>query len=128
MPLHHIVNSSLGYEKILKGKELIVPMIGTCLASISLNLPFLVSTPKLRASMTLKGIIFFEALESIIQFFKVLPFMTRLMKKGSMPYKYATYELYRYIWAIWDMTPLSSFYFVTTRSSCVIFGSCVAAL
>ena len=61
-----------------------VPMTKSSLEPMAQHLPYFVSTFKPRDSITLKGIIVLEALESIMQFFKVLPFTIRLNMKGSI--------------------------------------------
>ena len=73
-----MVNSTSGYIANLNGRAFIVP--------------YLVSTFNPRDSITLNGIIILEALESIMQFFKVFPFIIRLRKNGSISSVYATDE------------------------------------
>ena len=59
--------SLLGYATSLYGEALMVPIIGVSLESKENHLPYLVSIFKPSDSMILKGIIVFEALESIIK-------------------------------------------------------------
>ena len=61
-----------------------VPMNETSLESMAQHLPCFVSTSRPKDSITLKGIIVLEASQSIMQFFKVLSFKSRLNIKGSM--------------------------------------------
>ena len=79
-----MVRSASGYATSLYGKALMVPIAKTSLECMAQHLPYFVFTLKPKDSITFIGIIVLEALESIMQFFRIFPFTTRLRRKGSI--------------------------------------------
>ncbi len=69
-----MVRSLSRYATNLYGNTLMVLIKRTSLESKAQNIPCLISTFKMRDSLILKGIMVFEALESIIQFLTIFPF------------------------------------------------------
>ena len=92
-----MVRSASGYATSLYGKALIVPMTETSLESMAQHLPYFLSTFRPRDSMTFMGIIVLEAPKSIMQFFKVFQFTTRLKRKGSISSNIDVIELSKYL-------------------------------